>query len=134
MKSEEWIGVDLDGTLAHYESGQFNRMGPEYIGEPIPLMVQRVKEWLSAGIQVKIMTARAYPMGTMDEQLGTRGVDIANQAIRAINKWCFEHLGQVLPVTCVKDYDMIALYDDRAVGVECNTGQLIGYDFMYRPS
>ena len=37
-----WIGVDLDGTLAHYEGWQ----GETHIGAPISAMVERVKRWL----------------------------------------------------------------------------------------
>jgi len=38
-ESDQWIGVDLDGTLAKY--GEWR--GVEHIGEPIPPMVDRVK-------------------------------------------------------------------------------------------
>jgi hypothetical protein len=43
----------------------------------------------------------------------------------AIEDWCFEHLGTVLYITNVKDFGMVALYDDRAHGVCMNTGQLV---------
>jgi len=43
-------------------------------------------------------------------------------ARRAVEAWCREHLGRVLPVTCVKDWAMIELWDDRSVAVETNTG------------
>ena len=39
MKNRGWIGVDLDGTLAMYDQWA----GAGHIGEPIPLMVERVK-------------------------------------------------------------------------------------------
>ena len=55
QKLSRWIGVDLDGTLSHYTVWR----GPEYIGDPIPAMLERVKEWISAGVTVKIFTARA---------------------------------------------------------------------------
>jgi len=41
----------------------------------------------------------------------------------AIAAWCKLHIGQVLPLTCTKDYGMIELWDDRAVQVEMNTGR-----------
>jgi hypothetical protein len=44
----------------------------------------------------------------------------------AINEWCTKVFGHKLPVTCTKDYGMIALFDDRCVQVEANTGRLIG--------
>ena len=33
-----WIGVDLDGTLAHYGGW----IGPDHIGDPIAPMVERI--------------------------------------------------------------------------------------------
>ena len=51
MKRKGWIGVDLDGTLAVYYDW-------EIIGDPIPLMVERVQQWLKEGKHVKIFTAR----------------------------------------------------------------------------
>ena len=99
-----WIGVDLDNTLAN---GQHWK-GHEHVGEPIKPMVDRVKRWLAAGKDVRIFTARdakSYP---------------------AIRKWCMKHLGKTLKITNQKDKYMTELYDDRAVGVETNTGRLIG--------
>ena len=107
MSSTGWIGVDLDGTLAEYHGWQ----GPEHIGEPVPSMVERVKQWLSEGREVRIFTARAADGAYSHEY---------------IEKWCEEHIGQKLPVTCMKDYGMIELWDDRAVAVVPNTGVRIG--------
>jgi len=40
MKDDvQWIGVDLDGTLAEYN----NWIDIEHIGKPIALMIERVK-------------------------------------------------------------------------------------------
>lgn len=105
-----WIGVDLDGTLAHYAGWQ----GIEHIGAPLAPMVSRVKGWLAEGKQVRIVTARVS------------SAKQAEAATRAIELWCEMHLGQVLKVTCKKDFDMIELYDDRAVRVEHNTGLVVG--------
>lgn len=107
-----WIGVDLDRCLAYYEDGQF----PE-IGRPIPAMVSYVKGLLEAGCDVRIFTARANPV---DFKPG----EYADQLFR-IDTWCLEHLGQLLPVTCSKDYRCIALVDDIARPVEPNTGRLL---------
>ena len=106
-----WVGVDLDGTIAHYDGWK----GPAEIGAPIPLMVERVRAWLAAGRDVRIFTARIS------------GLDHAQtlQAYEAIEAWCLEHLGQVLPITNVKDLTMVELYDDRCVAVEQNTGRLL---------
>ena len=107
-----WIGVDLDGTLAHYEKW----VSETHIGPPIAPMVQRVKLWLAEGREVRIFTAR---VGSKDP------AEIA-AARAAIESWCDEHLGKVLEVTCVKDYAMVELWDDRAVQVEQNTGVILG--------
>lgn len=109
-----WIGVDLDGTLAYYDPREYT---PTHIGEPIEPMVKRVKEWLSSGIEVRIFTARVA---------GYRDGVPPEQTKKLIQEWCLEHIGQILPVTCIKDFGMLRLYDDRAVQVEFNTGRLIG--------
>jgi hypothetical protein len=107
-----WIGVDLDGTLAHYEGWK----GTHNIGAPIRLMVERVKGWLAAGKRVKIFTARMHGHGM---PLIGGGVEDVRTPIEA---WCKEHLGAVLEITNVKDFGMIELWDDRAIQVEANTG------------
>jgi hypothetical protein len=108
-----WIGVDLDGTLAEYDVWR----GPDHIGKPIPLMLERVKRWLAEGREVRIFTARVYhPSDDL-----ARFFDAAH-AREVIEKWCLEHLGQRLQVTCTKDYSMIEVWDDRAIQVVPNTG------------
>lgn len=116
IPSGGWIGVDLDGTLAHYD-GVWK--GEDVIGEPIPAMLLRVKAWLEAGVTVKIFTARVAGHGITD--LRGHVVD----AITPIQDWCEQHLGQALEITNVKDYGMFRLYDDRAIQVEMNTGKII---------
>lgn len=106
--SQGWVGVDLDGTLAHYIAFE----GPTSIGDPIPAMVDRVKRWLAMGQDVRIFTARIS-----DGELATR---------TAIVEWCVKHIGQALPVTNVKDYAMVELWDDRCVQVIPNTGEPVG--------
>ena len=54
-ESTQWIGVDLDGTLAVAEPWQ----GFEHIGKPVPNMMKRLKIWIEMGYRVKILTARA---------------------------------------------------------------------------
>ena len=109
----EWIGVDLDGTLAQYDGWK----GPEHIGPPIPKMVERVKRWLAADeYAVKIFTARVSCRD--DEELF--------RVHCAIQRWLFEHIGQELEVTCTKDYAMAELWDDRVVQVIPNTGEPVG--------
>lgn len=110
-----WIGVDLDSTLARWDGYQ----GLEHIGEPIPAMVERVQAWIAEGREVRIMTARvAYSV------YRPTASHIFHTKI-AIERWCKEHVGKVLPVTCIKDADMEALYDDRVVQMEPGTGRLL---------
>lgn len=104
-----WIGVDLDGTLAVYDTF----ISPTHIGAPIEKMVNRVKWMLAEKIVVKIFTARASDADPTARL----------QVIEAIDQWCLEVFGQTLPITCVKDYGMVALYDDRAIQIIKNTGE-----------
>ena len=114
-----WHGVDLDGTLAYYDGWTGN---PAHIGEPIPRMVDRVKKWrLSEGVEVRIVTARVW--APPDDARRQRE---AAQAVLAIQDWCVRHIGEMLPVTCSKDYAMIDLWDDRVVPVIPNTGRISG--------
>ena len=116
-----WIAVDLDGTLALYDHWR----GIEHIGEPVPLMLERVKCWLKQGRDVRIFTARvdggevALAMGDKNGE-AHRNVEAVRHHIE---QWCLKHVGQVLPVTNKKDYGMVALWDDRCVQVEPNTGR-----------
>lgn len=112
MRNKGWIGVDLDGTLAHYDGWK----GPEHIGKPIKAMLSRVLEWLvnRKDIDVKIFTARVAESDDPDSPVRL-----------AINAWCEKHIGRVLEVTCKKDYGMIELWDDRCVQVIPNTGMPI---------
>ncbi len=98
-----WVGVDLDGTLAFYDGYTHHTK----IGHPIPTMIERVKQWLTARITGH------------DEQR-------AWEAEAAIKRWCKEHIGQQLEVTCTKDLYCLELWDDRAVGVKRNVGERIG--------
>ena len=99
----DWIGVDLDGTLAVWE-GTCKK-----IGKPVPLMMNRVKTWLEQGIEVRIFTARAT-----DPSM-----------IPLIKLWLKEWGLPDLKITCCKDFSMIVLYDDRCIRVEADTGRLI---------
>jgi hypothetical protein len=127
-----WVGVDLDGTLAHYDGW----VSPTHIGAPIVAMVERVKAALEAGDEVRIFTARCYPFALVRKRgdagdlvsASTRERLIeAEAAIDAVQDWCERHIGRVLPVTCVKDYAMAVLYDDRAHAVEANTGRMAAF-------
>jgi hypothetical protein len=107
MTKRGWYGIDLDGTLAEYTSGEWQ--GPNHIGPPVPKMLARVQAMLAEGKDVRIFTARACE---------GRG-----KCTEAIERWCLRHIGRVLPITCAKDYDTIEIYDDRAVQIVMNTGE-----------
>ena len=102
IQGNGYIAVDLDGTLAHYMEGQ----GVD-IGEPVPDMLERVKLWLNDGIEVRIMTARACEP----------------RNIPAVKDWLRKQGLPELEVTNAKDFNMIELWDDRAVEVIPNTGR-----------
>ena len=106
-ESRQWIGVDLDGTLAEADAWQ----GFEHIGKPVPNMVKRVKIWIEMGYRVKIVTARA---------------ERPELATPPILDWLEKHGLPKLEVTNAKDMDMIELRDDRCVQVVPNTGNPVG--------
>lgn len=114
LSDEPWIGVDLDATLAHYDDWR----GIDHIGPPIEAMQTRVLQWLSEGKHVRILTAR----------VGPQRHDVPHtieEITHHIEQWCLQHLGQVLPVTCQKDYNMESFYDDRCIQVLPNTGRIL---------
>lgn len=106
-----WIAVDLDGTLAHYTGWKNFRD----IGDPIPLMLERVKKWLKQGKTVKIFTARV----AIDDPIALLEIE------GAIRAWCLKHIGQELEITCKKDMTMIELWDDRCIQVVPNFGSRV---------
>lgn len=99
-----WIGVDLDGTLAHYDNWETHG---ENIGDIITPMKDRVIEWLGKNIEVRILTARAIN---------------GPSEIKKIQDWLEKWGLPRLMVTACKDFGMIELWDDRAIGVISNTG------------
>lgn len=102
------IAVDLDGTLAYYDGWK----GVGVIGTPIPRMLERVKQWIKDGEEVVIFTARVSFHG--------------DEAVKHIEDWCLEHVGQKLKVTNIKLGEFTHIYDDRAYHVVPNTGVSIG--------
>lgn len=100
-----WIGVDLDGTLANYDS----RHGVAMIGKAIEPTLLRIKQWLDMGIEVRIFTARAAEP----------------ELIPAVHRWLIENGLPLLNVTCRRDRDLMQLWDDRAIQIECNTGVVL---------
>jgi len=120
-ETEPWIGVDLDGTLAEYhEWVAWNQIGP-----PIPLMIARVKKWLSEGKTVKIVTARVNVAAHLNYCVVTGEKFTVYEMVRVIQDWCELHIGKRLSTTASKDYNMVQLWDDRAVQVVPNTGRTL---------
>lgn len=115
--SNGWIGVDLDGTLAEYNGW----LGVGHIGAPVPAMLERVRGWLADDKDVRIFTARVSHDNTRGRMIE------ADRARYAIMEWCEKHLGRSIPITNVKDYAMVELWDDRAVQVHKNTGEPVGF-------
>lgn len=112
-EAKEWVGFDLDGTLAKYEGWK----GVEHIGEPVPAMV--VLAYIIHRLtdkDVKIFTARVAP----------RDGDDGSGARKYIEAWCEKNLGFKPEITHVKDASMICLFDDRACAVDQNTGKILG--------
>jgi len=101
-----WIGVDLDGTLAVYDTWK----GMDHIGDAVPAMLLRVRKWLANGRRVKIYTARVS------------GPDFD---VSVIHRWLARYDLPPLEVTNVKDFKMIECWDDRSVQVEPNTGRRV---------
>ena len=109
------IGCDLDGTLAQYDKWE----GPDKIGEPIPAMVEKVKQAIAQGDEVWIFTARSNPGVIFEHALS------ATLAVVAIVAWCKKNLGMVLPVTHSKSYYFTEIWDDRCKQVIPNTGEFL---------
>jgi hypothetical protein len=103
-----WIGVDLDGTLVVHDHATFHFAK---IGEPIPAMIRRVNIWLEEGRDVRLFTAR---FGLPPSE--------RSQFLVAWANFSMTHFSRILPVTDRKDFEMLELWDDRAVQVEFNTG------------
>jgi hypothetical protein len=108
-KASPWIGVDLDGTLAHDLGNKRDNKGLGEIGTPIKPMFNRLKKWIAEGKTVKIFTARAS----------------SPRQVVMIKKWLARHGLPDLEVTNVKDLRMIELWDDRCVQVMTNLGEPI---------
>lgn len=99
--SKGWIGVDLDGTLAEQRPGQTG------IGKPVPAMLKRVRAWLNKGYDVRVFTTRADQPGQ----------------VKAVKAWLKANELPALEVTNIKAPGLLALWDNRAVRVQTNTGR-----------
>lgn len=103
-----WIGVDWDGTFAHYDEWQ----GPHKSGKPIEKMVERMKTWIAEGKTVKIITAR---VGNQNRAYAAYCTKIIQDVLESVGL-------PRLEVTATKDFAMIEMWDDRCIPVVPNTG------------
>lgn len=99
-----YIGVDLDGTLAHYTG-----WNDGVIGNPIPRMSARIWDWLGSGQEVRIVTAR---VGDIQER-------------ERVYRWLWDKYRLMMPVQNTKTFRMHELWDDRAIQVMPNTGRTL---------
>lgn len=119
-----WIAVDWDGTVVEYHGWtKWNEFG-----KPIPAMVERIKGWLAEGKDVRIFTARV-PLPQDDDKEQTcykTGEKFTGVTMRyAIALECEKIFGVRLRSQSYKDLHTIEIWDDRAVGVEANTGRTL---------
>jgi hypothetical protein len=111
-----WIGVDLDGTLAHDLGNKCENRCLEQIGSPIKPMLNRLRKWIAEGKTVKIFTARAS----------------SPKQVVMIKKWLASYGLPDLEVTNVKDLRMVELWDDRCVQVMTNLGEPIDKNAAFK--
>lgn len=94
------ICFDFDRTIAVRYSGD----SIFKLGAPIPKMLALMRSYIEAGRKVKILTARSP------------------QQYEAIRKWLKAQGLPDIEITNVKDSRMDALYDDKGVGINENSG------------
>lgn len=103
--------VDWDGTLVEYHKYR----GPFVYGSPILKMVDRVKYWLAEGHEVIIWTSRVSADHDIDQ--------IKKEATTI--QFALRDMGlPPLLVTANKWIRITEFWDDRAVRVERNTGNI----------
>jgi hypothetical protein len=107
----EYVAFDLDGTMTMNDGWK----GPDYIGEPIPEVIQMIVVLRTHDIPVKVFTARA----------ATTNQDEFHRSTMAINAFCEKHIGEQLPITAEKDMYCIRIFDDRARQVVENEGTVV---------
>lgn len=141
-KTKPWVGYDFDGTMSYYNANEFSHTE---FGNPIKPIIDLVLRDLKRGQHVRVFTARVHPLdkcilpneyvGMAQERKNNKATFVSPTAsleeldaiagIVAMRRWCIANIGLVLPITNIKDYRMVKLYDDRAVQVVHNEGTLI---------
>lgn len=153
VEGKGWYGFDLDGTLAKYDGWK----GIDHIGEPVELMVARIKKMHDEGKVVKILTARVTPRANTEYKVREKcappdyvtTADFSGLSADAktwvenmylildtwdarefVVDWCLKNLGFLPGITYEKDHLMLELYDDRVKQVVPNEGLLV--EDLYR--
>jgi hypothetical protein len=114
---KEVLAYDFDKTISVYQEGDIEKHGADYIGPPIPEIIEEIKERLSEGAEVFIFTARVNPRDCSFEA----SLD-ATKAHIAIAHFCLNEIGTLLPITSVKNCRWTRIIDDRADQVVPNQG------------
>jgi hydroxymethylpyrimidine pyrophosphatase-like HAD family hydrolase len=102
------IAVDLDGTLAEYHGWK----GVTHIGKAVPSIVSALKQAQELGAEIWIFTARVSD-------------DESSQASFYINDWLKQHGIEVAGITATKHKFFTEFWDDRAIQVVRNTGEMV---------
>jgi hypothetical protein len=123
MQGKGVILVDLDGTLAHYDGWK----GEEHIGDPIPEMVNKIKQDHSEGYRLKIFTARVcnhvHWVSLIDNKDLKRNYSIVLEWLKKHN--IIQFLDKNEPIAITKNWEVVEIWDDRAKQIELNTGRFI---------
>lgn len=108
---KQWYGFDLDRTLAEYPP-----KNGESIGKPISNIVRVLKQYIREGRDCRILTARVGPDKSTFE---------INAFKYDLDRWLRQHIGTTLLATCEKDHFVMEMWDDKAVQVVPNTGEIL---------
>ena len=108
-KYQHWVAMDLDGTLAYYDYWR----GYKHIGKIIPkakkLLLEEIENGIKNNYIVKIFSARAC----------------VPEHKQYVEQWLKDNGLPELEVTNIKDHGMRRLYDDRAIQIKRNTGEIV---------
>lgn len=111
VSTKKNIYIDLDGTVAEYQSG-YAKTG--YIGYPLQPICNYVKKWINQGHNVVIFTARVDPTKSQEE---------IDKTVLKIKNWCEKNLGKILQITAIKHRHIDFILDDKAISLVRNTGK-----------
>ena len=107
--------IEFDGVLATYPT-TFDKLDST-LGDPIPITVTRIKEWLAQSIPVSIFTNRIDPTRTPRPDF--RDIAIAHTLI---TQWIVKHIGQELPLTYHVNDSVTEFFCSRAIQTYVNLG------------